>query len=865
MGTHSDISPDRYVSPDDLTVDNCDREPIHIPGSVQPFGALIAGFNALERIDYASENLAAFAGVEPRDALGMAGHDLLPREAMHDIRNTVSMSTARTQRERVGIYGLGEHTVEIYAHVNVAGLTVVEMEHVDTTAADARNPAVDRMRLFLSKAGAAKDLIRMLQIGTIGIHALTGYDRVMAYRYAPDGSGEVVGETLNAGVESFLGLRYPAWDVPTQARALQVKNPVRAISDIHQTPVKVLAASDALPELDMSLAHLRGVSPVHTEYLANMGVGATLTIGLIVGGQLWGMFSCHHESPKMIRSDVRIAVELFGQMISLMVQQRLELASSEARGRAADARRRVLAETQDQNDVLYAFPRLAPIFRDLIACDGLAVLRDDEIMTDGQTPSREAIRALARRHPDNENLIEHSDSLGHDGWSGGADLDATAGSLLVRATAAFPLQLMFFRDEKTRNVRWAGKPKKQLVEGKYGARITPRGSFKAYMEEQRGRSQGWQAEDIESAREMQILLTQITAKGERVEMLRHKDMVSHQRQQELMIAELNHRVKNILALIRSLSRQARTSSDSLETYALALERRINALAAAHDLAVSNSLSGVSVRDIVETGLEPYLRSSSNALSISGPDIGLRADVAPMISLVMHEVITNAAKYGALSVPEGRLAVDWQVGDDGLVFSWTESGGPTVAPPTRSGFGQSLINRAIPYEFDGTVEHHFPPDGARFGFTLPASTLVAMDTPAKETELVGEIGTVKRAASGANILLLEDNLILAMDMLESLTRLGADNVESVPTVERALDMIGRTRFDAAVLDMNIRGSVSFDVASELQRQGVPFVFVTGYGQKIERPDDIADAPVLTKPVDDKVLSRAVGDMLDGRKA
>ena len=859
MGTTPDISPAAPVSADDLTVDNCDREPIHIPGSIQPFGALIAGFNALERIDYASDNLADFIGVAPGDALGSEGRSILPRPAMHDLRNIAAMSTARTQRERVGRYEVGGHAVELYAHVNPAGLCVVEIERADASPSPSSSLAVDRMRVFLARAAAQNNVETMLRVCTVGLHALTGYDRVMAYRYAADGSGEVVAETLNSGVESFLGLRYPAWDVPTQARALQVKNPVRTISDIHQTPIPVRAAKASLPPLDMSLSHLRGISPVHTEYLDNMGVGATLTIGLIVHGRLWGMFSCHHESPRLIRSDVRIAVELFGQMISLLVQQRMELDSSEARGRAADARRQILAETESQSDVLYAFSRLAPIFRDLIACDGVAVLRDDEIATQGDVPSRAAIRTLAKRQPDNDNLIEHTDALEATNWAGGADLADSAGSLMVRATASFPLQLIFFRSERTRNVNWAGRPQKQLVEGKYGPRITPRGSFKAYLEEQRGRADAWEDGDLEAAREMQILLTQITAKGERVQLLRHKDMVTHQRQQDLMIAELNHRVKNILALIRSLSRQARSSADSLESYALALEKRINALAAAHDLAVANSLSGVSLRAIITTELEPYLRDGGNQVHIEGPTVGLRADVAPMIALVMHEVVTNAAKYGALSDKRGLVRIDWNETESGLSFSWRESGGPAVAKPTRVGFGQNLIRRAIPYEFDGTVSQRFPVTGAELDFTLPASTLVALEER-DEGALVGEVGTVQRIASGRNLLLLEDNLILAMDMVDSLTRLGAANVESAATVERALDAINAQDFDGAVLDMNVRGTVSFEVAEALAAVGVPFVFVTGYGEAIRLPDSIANSTILTKPVDDATLSTALGELL-----
>ena len=238
--------------------------------------------------------------------------------------------------------------------------------------------------------------------------------------------------------------------------------------------------------------------------------------------------------------------------------------------------------------------------------------------------------------------------------------EVTPEALLVRAPDMPPLRLPHDMLGPPRCVRlwditmdapsvpeaqaWFGQRKA----GKFGPRLNPRSSFEAYLEEHGGRSADWTAFDLEAARELQKLLTQITTKGERAQLLRHKDLVSHQRQQDLMIAELNHRVKNILALIRSLSRQAKASSASLESYAQALEQRISALAAAHDLAVSNTMQGVSLRGILETELRPYLLDDSTQVLVSGPTVGLRADVAPMIALVFHEVVTNAAKYGALS-------------------------------------------------------------------------------------------------------------------------------------------------------------------------------------------------------------------------
>lgn len=856
MNVHTDQT---QFDPDKLALDNCDQEPIHTPGRVQPFGALIAAPLDLSQVQFASANLAEIIGVDPAVILGKQLKDVVGPQVSHDIRNVLSVSTSATQRERVTVFELSGRMLEVFAHRNPNDQAVIEFEPLEAANGSGTLSAVERMRRILAKAGEQKSLNNMLTVCVHGLRDLTGFDRVKAYRYSSNGDGEVVAESRASKIESFLGLRYPAWDVPQQARALQIKNPVRMISDVRQDPVPVLAHSEDLAPLDMALAHTRGISPIHVEYLNNMGVGATLTIGLVVEGKLWGMFACHHMSPYLIASDQRIAVEVFGQMISLLIQQRQELEKTDARAVAGDARRQMLANTDAATDLLHAFPDLAPILQKVVACDGLCVLRDDKVQTLGSTPSSEAIRAIGKRLPDDEDLLEATDSLIQAGWANGNPLNNTAGCFLIRCTAAYPLQMMFFRDDKVTEVKWAGKPVKDVVSGPMGSRLTPRGSFAAYVEEQSGASRDWTRFDHEAGRELQILLTQITAKGERSQMLRHKDLVTHQRQQELMIAELNHRVKNILALIRSLSRQAKASSASLEGYAQALEQRIAALASAHDLAVSDDMKGASLRGILETELTPYMNKDESQLILSGPTVGLRADVAPMIALVVHEMVTNAAKYGCLSVDDGVLRLKWTVGEDGLSFAWRELGGPRVEKPERHGFGRSLIERAIPYEFDGTVELEYRESGVVMDFTLPPATLVDLEKESSK-KLMGIISEIKRVASGLSGLLVEDNIILAMDMVESMTRLGAAKVETAATVQEGMAAIGKQQFDFAILDLNLRGVVSFDLADKLLSQGVPFIFVTGYGSSVDMPVRLAETQVLTKPIDDGSLSLALERIL-----
>lgn len=841
----------------DYDLNTCDLEPIHTPGRIQPFGVLLAGPADLSTISYCSENTAEYLNTEPVGILGNSFKQVLSRQLVHDLRNLASLSTIEKQRQRAGLYDFGQGPFEVYLHVNPENLAIVELEPANESEAKGGQSAIDEMQKYLAATDPHQDIRKLMNWCVTGLQALTGFERVMAYRYEPNGDGEVIAERRGAGVTSFLGLRYPAWDVPEQARALQVKCPVRMLVDVNQTPVAMLSHDKDAAPLDISLAHLRGVSPIHVEYLGNMGVAASMTIGLVVDGRLWGMFSCHHSSPKIVSSDVRIAVELFGLIISLLIKQRLDLEKSVRRHRAAEASKRIVAETDATTDLLNSFPILASIMMDVIDCEGLAISYDGMTLKHGSTPSDDAIAALSKFDPDNEDVIKGWSNLSQCTLLNEEELAHSAGALLVRATAAYPLQFFFFRDEKIRKIDWAGKPEKTMEFGPLGPRISPRGSFDAYVEEHRGFSDPWGEPDLAAAREVQVLLTQISAKGERLQLMRHKDLVTHQRQQDLMIAELNHRVKNILALIRSLSRQAKSSSATIESYALALEQRISALAAAHDLAVSNTMKGVSLRGILETELAPYLNSDNSQILLAGPLVGLRADVAPIIALVLHEIVSNAVKYGALKVEDGVVRAKWSLDNNKLRFDWQEMNGPKVVKPERHGFGRSLIEKAIPYEMDGDVALTFEETGVKFSFELASENLVELQDETV-SKIIGSVAIIDRAANGKSVLLVEDNVVLAMDMVESISRLGAENVETASTLAQGLALAEKSDFDFAILDLNLRGTVSFDIAFKLKERGIPFAFATGYGSQVELPDDLRSAPIMTKPIDEGTLSKCILD-------
>jgi light-regulated signal transduction histidine kinase (bacteriophytochrome) len=306
----------------DVDLTNCDREPIHELGAIQPFGFLIA-LSPDWLIKRASANVGDVFGKSADDLLGTHASDHLGEEAVHTIRNRLTLLRGADAIERV--FGVKIPTIDgtrryDFALHMVDDTIVLEGEASSASPLGDTASTIRAMMARLDQAGSLPDLFRE---GARQVRALTGFDRVMVYRFDHDASGTVVAEAARSGIGSFLNLRYPATDIPAQARKLYIRNPFRIISDVAAEPVAILPKLDERgAPIDLSLSILRAVSPIHIEYLTNMGVGASLSISIIVDDKLWGLFACHHYSPRRPDFERRSVAELFGQMFALKLESR---------------------------------------------------------------------------------------------------------------------------------------------------------------------------------------------------------------------------------------------------------------------------------------------------------------------------------------------------------------------------------------------------------------------------------------------------------------------------------------------------------------------------------------------------------------
>lgn len=850
----------------DLTI--CDREPITRLDRIQSFGFLLALSNDWT-IARASENAAEMLGTAAEQLIGRPLDTLISRQALHDIRNRMSILQA-TSSERLYDIGLITPKKRFDLSLHYSGdLLILEGE---PSLPQAPMEAASMVRAMIERLKRAKTVADFHRDAARQVRAITGFERVMIYRFDHNGDGDVIAESTRSNTESFLGLRYPASDIPVQARALYLASPFRIIADVHAPTVAVLPLRGQ-PEqaLDMTHAITRAVSPVHIEYLTNMGVGASLSISIIVEGRLWGLVACHHLEARCPSFVMRTAAELFGHMYSMTLESRLRGdAATDERNARALSDRMMMAIAGDEA-LLTNAAWIRDIVGGMIQCDGVAVFQPGKVTLNGSTPAESEINAIARfldSTSPSRVYDTHEIALIDPGLALSAD--RAAGMLAIPVSRTPRDYIMLFRRELLEEVRWGGDPTKAVVKTEDGLRLSPRKSFAAFAEMVRGKASPFSDADRRIGEAVRIAIIEV--------ILRYSEAASGERRQSterstLLIAELNHRVRNILTLVRGLIARTGQNATGVAEYTTALNGRVQALARAHDYVTRNSWGPASLISLLEDEVNAHRRNGHDVLLIDGPPVYLQPTAISTMALVIHELATNSAKYGALST-EGVVHVALDVrADGGLDIRWREAGGPPVQAPTRRGFGSVVIERTVPFDLQGTAEIRYSLSGVEADFFIPAKHVVAgskdaavrFDAVAAEEAHVDAPSTEINLLAGTSVLLLEDSMIIALETEDMLSALGASKVTTASTIAEAHALVSANRFDLAVLDINVAGQVSFDFAHRLKKAGVPYVFASGYGDQVVLAGEEAGTIVLQKPFETDHLRQALLMSIEARTA
>lgn len=495
-----------HQEPPDLSV--CAREPIHVPGAIQAHGVLIATAPDSKTISHVSANVENALGLAASAVLGQALDAVFGRDAYAAIEATLTgehQTVSNLLSLLLPIPYEPQRTALVHRY---RGRTIIELE--PAVAESGYTLALSRMQTIIASLRLCENVMQLCEEATRQLRLLTGYDRVMVYRFDPECHGQVLTEQKRPDLVPFLDLRYPASDIPEQARRLYLLQRVRYIEDVDEPAIPILSAADVATagELDMTYCGCRAVSPIHLEYLRNMDVRATLTMSLILDDGLWGMLVCHHSIPKKVSAELRAFCDVVSQLMSALLRKvsMAEELSLQMSDRHVIAR--ISEDIYAAGDVTEGILRRPDALLDLMGAGGAYLRCDGRTSMIGQAPPAEAVAGIlaALGHPRNGAIFCTADA----GVPGGA---AAAFSALASGMMVMPIsnkpgdQLVWFRPEVVRTVTWAGDPRKPVEVARKSERISPRTSFQAWTELQQGQSLPWTDSNLQAAQELSRVVT----------------------------------------------------------------------------------------------------------------------------------------------------------------------------------------------------------------------------------------------------------------------------------------------------------------------------------------------------------------------
>ena len=533
----------------DLT--NCERELIHLAGSVQPHGALLVLREPGLRILQVSANVDALLGVPAENLLDQAAvelggdFDAAVRAVCasngaqnNDLSEPTPLRCKLPVRGRLRpfegtLHRLGGVRGAVTPDSPEASVLLVEIEPAEAELATTASVHIADLPLRELIGAAVQRFSAASTIGTLAdgvvrcFRDMLGYDRVMVYKFDPDGHGKIIAEARDPRLESLLGHHYPASDIPQRARELYLRNRLRVLVDVHYVPAPLVPVQLALSrqpgapteELDMSMCHLRSMSPLHLQYLKNMGVTATLVVSLVREGRLWGLIACHHYSALNLRFAVRAAADLLGEVVSTRIAAIENYAHAQVAIQVRRLEQRLVEATSTEGDWRLALFRNPRTVLQPLEATGAALFHEGELLTAGEAPSTAELRALLQwidgRPGDS---IFSCSSVARDNPSLDSLTPTASGVLAVKLSASKPDYLMWFRKEQLLTVTWGGDPTKPVV-GNDPLQLSPRRSFAAWSEIVRGTALPWSASELALARAFGASLVDIIVQINAVRLL----------------------------------------------------------------------------------------------------------------------------------------------------------------------------------------------------------------------------------------------------------------------------------------------------------------------------------------------------------
>ncbi|NVN87298.1 MAG: GAF domain-containing protein [Rhodopseudomonas sp.] len=743
---------DDIVTARNVDLSTCDRELVQFPDAIQPHGAMLTVDDQSNLILHASANCADFLGKPPDAVVGSTIAAVLGPSwrNLTETLHRMPLDSGPVTIARESFVGT-ERGFNLFAH-RCGGLIILELEK--SSAAGAAPNLYSQVRADLARLQDVKGLKDFFDVAVERIRAFTGYDRVMAYRFDEDGSGHVVAEARRDDLEPYLGLHYPASDIPAPARRLFSLSWVRHLPDVDYTPVPMIAATNrpASGPVDMSFASLRSVSVMYTGYLKNMGVRSTLVMPLVKEGKLWGLISAmHHAAPRHLTHETRMAAEFLAHTLSLLMSAKED---AELFGRIkamkATSERLIQALAVEANVVkALRAPDTLQLLATRVEAGGLALVSDHDVTSTGKTPSHDQVRDLVRWLADRASPLFTTDRLSSLYEPGQAFARDASGVLAVRISPKLPEFVLWFRPEQVETVAWAGDPHKpvEVSESDGMLRLRPRNSFALWKESVRNRSIPWREDEKEAVVRLAAAIGDIIAEratrverisrelgASRSELGRYADTASH---------ELKEHLRGIHHLTTALRRRQGDVLDEEGQQQVAtilkltqrMDSLVDALLEQAEIGRSElSLQTVDLDAIVDAALLPFARQlAEHNIEVRRPaSLGSATCNREWVSEVFANLIANAIKYNdkparwiEIGVEQGHPA-RYYVRDNGIGIAETDQQlvfqmFHRLNEPEQYGGGAGVglaMTRKIIERHGGRIwVQSRPGDGSTFYFTL----------------------------------------------------------------------------------------------------------------------------------------------------
>lgn len=697
-----------------MSATGCELEPIHSPGSIQPYGIMLIA-NARDL------TIAGYAGSFPAGSL-----DPIGRVLTDVVKSRVPIETALLPAKGVRIIGTvdlagrdmdavafrtGDHLVlELTEQSELSGLDVGFLAEVDQIG-DALDQADSFPDLFNEAARIFRDL--------------TGYDRAMIYRFVDDDAGMVVGEARSDAVASFMNHHFPASDIPRQARELYVRNRVRVIADVHYEPAPIVGTG--LSAIDLGDSTLRSVSPVHIQYLKNMGVAASASMSIVKDGKLWGLVACHHHEPRSLSLGIRLASQTFASSLSRRVKAREEGDLYRERIRLRSREESVLKRLGPDHGLEDFFERSGKDLARLLKADGFAAVQGHELFVFGRCPAEEGVRDIAEYVRKRALHIPYATSQLSKEFPGASRYaEEASGILAVTMSTEVPTILLWFREEYLQTVQWAGNPHEDAPSVP-GEVLRPRASFEAWTESVRGRSREWTHAEEESAGRMVKLMLDARTNW-RIQRLveelqatvRENEILLNQK--DFLLKEVNHRVRNSLTLVSAFLRmQANEATVEAKTQLTEAMQRVTAVSLVHKrLYRDDSVKVVDLSYYLSELCDELIAGLGKAwqsqITTEFAPVLVATDHAVSIGLILNELVTNALKYAYKGQP-GPVTISLKEHRELFRLTVVDRGIGRQGPTKGSGFGIRMVN-ALMHSLHGTLDYIDNEPGVRAVLEAP---------------------------------------------------------------------------------------------------------------------------------------------------